>query len=50
MQHVAVRAMVNQEERVIDISLQIQVSSKSVMLKYVANNFGKKYYFKYLIE
>lgn len=44
MQHVAVRAMVNQEERVIDISLRIQVSSKSVMLKYVVNNSGKKYF------
>lgn len=30
------------EERVTDISLQIQVSSKSMMWKYIVNNFRKK--------
>ena len=29
------------EERVTDILLQIQVSSKSVIWKYIVNNFGK---------
>lgn len=38
------------EERVTDISLQIQVSSKSVMWKYIVNNFGKRIFFNILLN
>ena len=31
------------EERVTESSLQIQVSSKSVIWKYIVNNFGERY-------